>query len=72
MIEISIIIPIYNAEEHLERCVYSAMKQTEKNIEIILIDDGSGDRSLEICQKLKNQDNRIKVLHQINAGVSAI
>ena len=71
MIEISIIIPIYNAEEHLERCVYSAMKQTEKNIEIILIDDGSGDRSLEICQKLKNQDNRIKVLHQINAGVSA-
>ena len=48
MVKISIVIPIYNAEDHLQRCVDSVLNQTEKNIEIILVDDGSKDNSIEI------------------------
>ena len=70
MIRVSIIIPVYNAEEHLTKCVESVLAQTEKNIEIILIDDGSRDSSLDICQAYEKQDERVRVIHQENFGVS--
>ena len=54
MVKISIVIPIYNAEDHLQRCVDSVLNQTEKNIEIILVDDGSKDNSIEICKNYLN------------------
>jgi len=69
-IKLSIIVPVYNAEEFLEKCVDSLINQTIKNIEIILINDGSTDNSLELCNKLASKDNRIKVFSQINAGQS--
>lgn len=71
MVKISIVIPIYNAEDHLQRCVDSVLNQTEKNIEIILVDDGSKDNSIEICKKYLNQDKRVQLIHQENSGVSA-
>ena len=70
MVRISIIIPIYNAEQHLVKCVNSILNQTEKNVEIILVDDGSKDSSLNICKNFQKKDERIKVIHQVNAGVS--
>lgn len=71
MVEVSVIIPIYNAEDYLQKCVDSVIKQTEKNIEIILVDDGSKDNSLRICQQYSKVDKRVRVIHQENAGVSA-
>ncbi len=71
MIRLSIIIPVYNAEEHLTRCMESVLNQTEKNIEIILVDDGSSDGSLDICKNYEKKDERVKVIHQENCGVSA-
>lgn len=68
---ISIIIPVYNAEKELKKCVESIIRQTQRDIEIILIDDGSVDASLSICQKYAEGDCRVKVVHQKNAGVSA-
>lgn len=67
---ISIIVPIYNAKNYLDRCIQSLLKQTYQNIEILLIDDGSKDNSLEICNQYANKDERIKVIHQDNRGVS--
>ena len=67
--KISIIVPIYNAEEWLEKCVNSIVEQTYFNIEILLINDGSTDKSLEICKKFENKDNRIKVIYKKNEGV---
>lgn len=67
---VSIIIPVYNSEKYLEECIISVMNQTYKNLEIILIDDGSSDRSSEICDVFAKKDTRIKVLHQKNGGVS--
>ena len=71
MVKISIVIPIYNAEDHLQRCVDSVLNQTEKNIEIILVDDGSKDNSIEIFKNYLNQDKRVQLIHQENSGVSA-
>ena len=68
---ISIIIPVYNAEKELKKCVESIIRQTQRDIEIILIDDGSVDASLSICQRYAEEDCRVKVVHQKNAGVSA-
>lgn len=68
---ISIVVPVYNAENTLERCVNSICKQTYDNIEIILVNDGSADNSLKICNKLAQKDKRIRVISQSNAGVSA-
>ena len=68
---ISIIIPIYNIATYLPRCLDSVCKQTYPNLEIILIDDGSADNSLEICQQYAQKDARIRVFHQENKGVSA-
>lgn len=68
---VSIIIPVYNGEEFLEECLDSVIGQSYRDIEIIIIDDGSTDRSFSICQKYADKDSRIKLIHQENAGVSA-
>lgn len=68
---ISIIVPIYNAEKWIERCVDSLICQTYTDIEILLINDGSTDRSLEICNTYAEKDNRITVIDKENEGVSA-
>ena len=68
---VSIIIPVYNVAPYLDRCVQSACTQTYKNIEIILIDDGSTDESGEKCDHWAEKDSRIVVVHQKNSGVSA-
>jgi len=65
---ISIIIPVYNVELYLEKCLNSVINQSYKNIEIILINDGSTDNSGKICDEFKEKDNRIKVLHKENEG----
>lgn len=67
---ISVIIPLYNRETVIEECVRSVCAQSHKELEIILIDDGSTDRSLEICRKLAQQDSRILLLEGAHAGVS--
>lgn len=65
---ISIIIPVYNAEKYLNRCIDSILNQTYKNLEIVLINDGSTDRSGEICQKYSQSDIRIIYIEQKNVG----
>jgi len=67
---ISIIVPIYNVERYLEKCVRSIINQTYKNIEIILINDGSKDNSAAICDEFLKQDDRIIVIHKENEGLS--
>lgn len=71
MVYISVIVPVYNAEKSIERCVNSICGQTFTNLEIILVDDGSQDRSGELCDTLAQKDSRITVLHKKNGGVSA-
>ena len=68
---ISVIIPVYNTEKYLGRCINSVLSSTYKNFEILLIDDGSNDRSLEICRNYGNRDCRIRVFTQENQGASA-
>lgn len=65
---LSVIVPVYNAEKYLGKCIESIINQEYKEIEIILVDDGSSDNSGKICDKFALKDNRIKVLHQENAG----
>ena len=67
---ISIIIPIYNVEKYIKKCVDSLIKQKYKNIEILLIDDGSQDNSSKICDEYEKMDSRIKVYHKQNGGLS--
>lgn len=67
---ISIIVPVYNVDLFLERCIESIVKQTYKNLEIILIDDGSTDKSALICDNWEKKDQRIKVIHKENGGLS--
>ena len=66
---ISIIVPIFNMEKYLDKCIQSLVNQTYKNIEIILIDDGSSDRSGEMSNEWTKRDERIKVVHKDNAGL---
>ena len=68
---VSIIIPIYNAAPHLAACIESVRKQTYDNIEILLVNDGSDDVSLPICQMYAKVDSRIRVIDKCNSGVSA-
>lgn len=68
---ISIIIPIFNVEAYLDRCITSVCGQTYQNLEIILVDDGSTDRSGRICEGWAARDPRVRVIHQPNSGVSA-
>lgn len=68
---ISVIVPVYNVERYIEQCINSIANQTYRNLEIILVDDGSVDKSGEICDRYEKDDIRIKVIHQLNAGVGA-
>lgn len=68
---VSIIIPIYNMEKYIKRCIESVLDQTYENIEIILINDGSTDKSSNIINEYALKDSRIKILHKLNEGVSA-
>lgn len=69
-IKVSIIVPVYNAEKYIERCIKSLIGQTYKNIEIILINDGSEDKSLNILRNFENIDKRITLINQENSGPS--
>lgn len=69
--KISIIVPIYNVEQYLNRCIESIIDQTMKSFELILVNDGSLDKCGEICELYKKKDNRIKVIHKPNGGVSS-
>lgn len=68
---VSIIVPVYNVDKYLYRCVESLINQTYANIEIILVDDGSPDNCPQMCDDFAEKDKRIKVIHQKNGGVSA-
>lgn len=68
---VSVVIPVYKAEDYLKRCVESLLSQTFQNFEIILVDDGSPDHSGTICDDYARKDERIKVFHKINGGVSS-
>ena len=68
---ITVIVPIYNIEEYLPRCVRSIMAQTYGNLEILLVDDGSTDGTGQLCDRLGQEDSRIRVLHKENGGSSS-
>lgn len=71
MIKVSVIVPVYNAEPYLYACVQSLVRQTLKDIEIILVDDGSSDNSPSLCDEYAKSDSRIKVIHKKNGGISS-
>lgn len=68
---VSVIVPIYKVEDYLDKCVNSIKNQTYKNLEIILVDDGSPDRCPQMCDNYAKEDSRIKVVHRNNGGLSA-
>ena len=68
---ISVIIPVYNVEQYLSKCLDSVVNQTYKNLEVILVDDGSTDNSGKICDEFALKDNRIIVIHKSNGGLSS-
>lgn len=71
LMKYSIIIPVYNSETFLNKCLDSVLNQSFDDFEAIIIDDGSSDNSLQICEKYAKKDNRLRVFHQENRGVSA-
>ena len=68
---ISVIVPVYNAEKVLCRCVTSILHQSYSDFEVLLIDDGSSDSSGNICEQFSVEDCRVRVFHQVNGGVSS-
>jgi len=68
---ISVIVPVYNVEIFFDKCMTSIVNQTYKNLEIILVDDGSTDKSGKKCDEWKEKDERIKVIHKENGGASS-
>lgn len=68
---VSVIVPIYNAEKNMEQCIDSILSQKYHRFEVILVDDGSTDRSFEICRQYSEKDIRIRVCHQVNSGAGA-
>lgn len=70
MPKISIIVPVYNCEKYISNCINSILEQSFKDFELILVDDGSSDRSFEICESFAKKDNRVRAIHQPNSGVS--
>ena len=68
---ITVIVPVYRVEKYLDRCLESITGQTYKNLEILLVDDGSPDDSGKICDRWAEQDSRIRVIHKANAGAGA-
>lgn len=71
MCKVSVIVPVYNAERFIGRCVKSIISQTFQDYELLLVDDGSHDSSLRICQEFADKDTRIKVFHKENGGASS-
>lgn len=71
MKKVTAVVPIYNAEKYLDECIESIVNQTYKNLEIILVNDGSKDKSPQICDKWARKDNRITVIHKSNEGAGA-
>ena len=71
MEKISVIVPIYKVEKYLCKCIDSIINQTYKNLEIILVDDGSPDDCARICDEYSKKDKRINVIHKENGGVSS-
>lgn len=69
--KISVIVPVYNTEKYLRRCVDSILAQTFTDFELLLIDDGSKDCSGAICDEYAAMDSRVRVFHQLNGGVSS-
>ena len=69
---VSVIVAVYNVERYIEKCIESLTGQTYRNLEILLIDDGSGDRSGEICDTYAEKDSRIRVIHKKNGGISDV
>lgn len=69
--KVSIIVPVYNVERYLNKCIDSILSQTFKDFELILVDDGSTDSSSQICDEYLKKDNRIKVIHKNNGGLSS-
>ena len=67
---ISIIVPVYNAEDYLHYCIDSILQQSYTNLEVILVDDGAKDSSPAICDEYAAQDSRITVIHQENGGIA--
>lgn len=67
---ISVIVPVYNVESYLQACANSILKQTYTNLEVVLVDDGSPDRSPEICDQIAASDSRVRVIHKANGGLS--
>ena len=67
---ISVIVPVYNVAQYLEKSIASIQKQTYQNLEIILVDDGSTDESGRLCDSIAEQDDRVLVLHKKNEGLS--
>ena len=70
MPKISIIVPVYNCEKYISNCINSVLEQSFKDFELILVDDGSSDRSFEICESFAKKDSRVRAIHQPNSGVS--
>ena len=68
---VSIIVPVFNAEEYIHRCIDSILKQEYQNFELLLVDDGSTDRSGKICREYAGRDSRVHVIQKENTGVSA-
>ena len=67
--KVSIVVPVYNVEKYLKRCVDSLIEQSYSNLEILLVDDGSKDSSLSICKEYELKDSRIRVFHKENEGL---
>lgn len=67
---VSVIVPVYNVEQYLEKCVDSILQQTYRNLEIILVDDGSPDASASMCDDYASKDSRVRVIHKENGGLS--
>lgn len=72
MEKISVIIPVYNVEKYLEKCLLSVLAQTYTNLEILCINDGSKDHSLQICEQFQKKDSRIRIINQENRGLAAV
>lgn len=70
-LKVSVIIPIYKVEKYINQCIDSVLNQTYKNIEVILVDDGSPDNCPDICDNYAKEDNRVKVIHKENGGLSS-
>ena len=69
--KVSVIVPVYNTEKELERCICSIRNQTYRDLDILLVDDGSTDTSPVLCDRAAKEDERIRVIHKENGGVSS-